>query len=254
MANTLIFYADYTKAGVATAPTSAPTITVYSVNRSSGAEALVGAAGAAMVASALTGRYFYRLTAADLQAYDYHARASTSDSVTGLDARDLPCLWVKFSEAVATNANGQAGVDWGNVGNPTATVDLSATTIAGAGGGGDPWATALPGAYGAGTAGSILGTNLNATVSSRSTYAGGPVASVTAPVALNLAQTGLTPRALDSVADASLTVGDALVAAIAAAAGKESVAGTSYVIRTPSTGTVIRTFTLDSGTAPTSRS
>src|SRR5215831_18359702 len=31
----------------------------------------------------------------------------------------------------------------------------------------DPWATALPGAYGAGTAGNILGTNLNATVSSR---------------------------------------------------------------------------------------
>jgi len=35
--------------------------------------------------------------------------------------------------------------------------------------GGDPWATALPGAYGAGTAGNIVGTNLDATVSSRST-------------------------------------------------------------------------------------
>jgi hypothetical protein len=32
---------------------------------------------------------------------------------------------------------------------------------------GDPWATALPGAYGAGTAGFILGTNLDALVSSR---------------------------------------------------------------------------------------
>jgi len=32
---------------------------------------------------------------------------------------------------------------------------------------GDPWATSLPGAYGAGTAGKIVGDNLNATVSSR---------------------------------------------------------------------------------------
>lgn len=32
---------------------------------------------------------------------------------------------------------------------------------------GDPWGTALPGAYGAGTAGKIVGDNLNATVSSR---------------------------------------------------------------------------------------
>lgn len=40
--------------------------------------------------------------------------------------------------------------------------------LAAAGGSGDPWATALPGAYGAGTAGKIIGSNLNATVSSRS--------------------------------------------------------------------------------------
>lgn len=36
---------------------------------------------------------------------------------------------------------------------------------------GDPWATALPGAYGAGTAGKIVGDNLNATVGSRATQA-----------------------------------------------------------------------------------
>jgi len=37
----------------------------------------------------------------------------------------------------------------------------------GAGSAGDPWTTSLPGAYSAGTAGYIVGTNLNATVSSR---------------------------------------------------------------------------------------
>lgn len=38
-----------------------------------------------------------------------------------------------------------------------------------AGSAGDPWNTALPGAYGAGSAGFIIGTNVNATVSSRAT-------------------------------------------------------------------------------------
>lgn len=46
----------------------------------------------------------------------------------------------------------------------------------------DPWATALPGSYSAGQAGYIVGHNLDAQVSTRSTYAGGPVASVTGNV------------------------------------------------------------------------
>jgi hypothetical protein len=70
---------------------------------------------------------------------------------------------------------------------------------------------------------------------------------------LNLGQAGLTPRNLGSVADGSLTVGDALVCAIAAAAGKETVGGTTYTVMTPSTGTVIRTFTLDQNPNPSSR-
>lgn len=45
--------------------------------------------------------------------------------------------------------------------------------ISAAGGSGDPWATDIPGSYSAGTAGYILGTNIDAKVSSRSTYAGG---------------------------------------------------------------------------------
>ena len=46
----------------------------------------------------------------------------------------------------------------------------------------DPWSTLLPGSYPAGTAGAILGQNLDARVSTRSTYAGGVVAAVAAPV------------------------------------------------------------------------
>lgn len=218
MANTILFYADYTKSGVAQAPTAAPTITVYSVNRATLAEALVGSAGSAMTASALTGRYFYKITSADLSTYDYHARVSTTDAATGLDARDLPCLWVRWSEAVATDSSGNltdarlANLDaavstrsvyaggavasvTGAVGSvaaavtvgtnndksgyslavapPTSAVvaaavwDLATSghttsgtfgaAVVAAASAGDPWSTALPGAYGSGTAGAILG-------------------------------------------------------------------------------------------------
>lgn len=40
---------------------------------------------------------------------------------------------------------------------------------------GDPWSTTLPGAYGTGTAGKIIGDNLNATVSSRSSHSAADV-------------------------------------------------------------------------------
>lgn len=48
-----------------------------------------------------------------------------------------------------------------------------------AGSAGDPWSTPLPGAYGAGTAGYIVGTNVDAAISSRSTYAGADTAGTT---------------------------------------------------------------------------
>jgi hypothetical protein len=52
--------------------------------------------------------------------------------------------------------------DWANGGRLDLLLDGAASA-------GDPWTTALPGAYGAGTAGYLIGTNLDATVSSRAT-------------------------------------------------------------------------------------
>lgn len=49
------------------------------------------------------------------------------------------------------------------------TAGSAGKALSDAGAAGDPWGTSVPGAYGAGTAGYILGTNLDATVSSRST-------------------------------------------------------------------------------------
>jgi hypothetical protein len=50
--------------------------------------------------------------------------------------------------------------DWANGGRLDLLLDGAASA-------GDPWTTALPGAYGSGTAGKIIGDNINATISSR---------------------------------------------------------------------------------------
>lgn len=47
------------------------------------------------------------------------------------------------------------------------TAGYAGTYLKGAGAAGDPWSASLPGAYGVGTAGYIVGTNLNATITSR---------------------------------------------------------------------------------------
>jgi hypothetical protein len=51
------------------------------------------------------------------------------------------------------------------------TAGSTAEALGAAGSAGDPWSTALPGAYGAGSAGKIIGDNLNATVGSRASQA-----------------------------------------------------------------------------------
>jgi hypothetical protein len=144
-----------------------------------------------------------------------------------------------------------------------------------AGAAGDPWSTAIPGAYGAGTAGFIVGTNLNATVGSRATqtsvdtvatYIDTEIAqikvvtdklgvSITAGglVSINYDQTGVTVRNLSSVADAALTTGDLLVGALAGGlVGDRIVVGTALTVKTPGTGTTVAVKTLDSASAPTS--
>jgi hypothetical protein len=69
-----------------------------------------------------------------------------------------------------------------------------------AGSAGDPWATGLPGAYSAGSAGFIVGTNLNATVSSR-LASGSYTAPDNADIALIKAKTDLIPAAPAAVGD-----------------------------------------------------
>lgn len=107
-----------------------------------------------------------------------------------------------------------------------------------------------------GTAGSIG--KLIATTGITAAAVTGAVGSVTSPVSVSLTQTLNAARALDSIADTSLTLNDAFHSAIASAAGQQTTSGTSYVVSTPHTATVLRTFTLTlvspPSTVPSARS
>jgi hypothetical protein len=93
------------------------------------------------------------------------------------------------------------------------TAGTTGNALNAAGSAGDPWSTALPGAYGSGTAGKIIGDNLNATVSSRLA-----TASYTAPLdaAGTRSALGLASANLDTKLDALPTNAE-LSTALAAA-------------------------------------
>ena len=110
-----------------------------------------------------------------------------------------------------------------------------ATVLPGSSGGVDPWSVNLPGAYAAGTAGAILGQNLDAKVSSRSTYAGGAVASVSAPVTVGVngdkSGYSLSSGGLDAIpVEAGINARQALSPILAAAAGVLTGAGTGAIV------------------------
>ena len=99
----------------------------------------------------------------------------------------------------------------------------------------DPWSVSLPGSYAAGTAGAIVGQNLDARVSSRSTYAGGVVAAVAAPVTVGTvndkAGYTLAPSGLDAIqVESGVNARQALSPILAASAGVVSGAGTGLVV------------------------
>jgi hypothetical protein len=72
---------------------------------------------------------------------------------------------VKAETATIVADTNELQTDWADGGRLDLLLD-------GASSAGDPWTTSLPGAYGAGTAGKIIGDNINATISSRLASAG----------------------------------------------------------------------------------
>lgn len=121
---------------------------------------------------------------ADVAAIKVDTAAILVDTGTTLDARipaalvsgrmdvSVGAMAANVITAAATAADFSAEVAdqvWDEILSGHAVSGSTGEALSAAGGAGDPWITALPGAYGAGSAGYIVGTNLNATVSSRAT-------------------------------------------------------------------------------------
>ena len=137
----------------------------------------------------------------------------------------------------------------------------SDATVIPTGGGSDPWATNLA-TYGSGTAGNLVYTNLDAKVSTRSTYAGGAVASVTAPVIVGTNQdkggysvstlldksgVSLASNGLDLIMiESNINLRQSMSPILAAAGGVLTGAGTgTIVIKGGNTATTRITATTD---------
>ena len=127
------------------------------------------AVGSAMTLAddAITAAKFDESTAFPLKSADTGA---TAVARTGADSDTLKTLSDEIAAVTAPTAAAVADAVWDEAVADHAGVGSTGAALAAAGGSGDPWATALPGAYGAGTAGKIVGDNLNATVSSRSSH------------------------------------------------------------------------------------
>lgn len=154
------------------------------------------------------------LTVNDITTKTGYALTSAYDAAkTAAQAGDAMTVSGDLSSTMKTSVENAV---WNATMSSHTTSLTTGASLNAAGAAGDPWSTAIPGSYGAGTAGNIVGNNLDAAVSTRSTFAGGAVASVTAGVTLTsaydaaktAAQAGdamaLTSNERNSTADAFL--------------------------------------------------
>ena len=109
-----------------------------------------------------------------------------------------------LSAASAPSAASVADAVWDELVADHAGVGSTGAALAAAGGSGDPWSTALPGSYGEGTAGKILGANLNAPVATVDTVVDGIATT------LGVAGTGLTALGDTRLANLDATVSSRL--------------------------------------------
>lgn len=93
---------------------------------------------------------------------------NTTDSVEAIRDRG-DAAWI--TGTTPPTAAAIADAVWDETLADHLTAGSTGNALNAAGSAGDPWSTALPGAYGSGTAGKIIGDNLNATVSSRASQA-----------------------------------------------------------------------------------
>lgn len=103
-------------------------------------------------------------------AFNTIAPANVTAYSTVLSVNITASSTVLVAAVTVVNASGQKQIEnavWDAIATDHNTALTLGNKLNSAASAGDPWTTAIPGAYGAGTAGNILGNNLNATVTSR---------------------------------------------------------------------------------------
>jgi hypothetical protein len=118
------------------------------------------------------GKTGYALTATTglgNQTADITGTISTVTTLTNLPA--ITANWLTAAGIAADAGAEIADAVWDEAIAGHLTGGTTGASLNGAGSAGDPWTTALPGAYGAGTAGYIIGTNINGTITSRASSA-----------------------------------------------------------------------------------
>jgi hypothetical protein len=106
-------------------------------------------------------------TATNVTTLSSGAISAASFAAGAIDAAAIATDAIGSAELAASAVNEIADQVWDEVLSGHLTAGTTGAALNAAGAAGDPWSTAIPGAYGAGTAGKIVGDNLNATVSSR---------------------------------------------------------------------------------------
>lgn len=200
--------------------------------------------------------------------------ASTSFAAGAITAAAIAADAIGASELAADAVSEIAGAVWDVTLASHLTGGTTGNALNAAGAAGDPWSTALPGAYSAGSAGYIIGTNVNAQASSLATAANLAVvagyldteiaaikaktdnlpsdpadqsaveAAITAALTLDLTEAYRADGSPGSVAE--------LLYEIVAHLGESSISGTTKTIRKVNGSTTAATFTLDDATTPTS--
>jgi hypothetical protein len=186
-------------------------------------------------------------TNSDKTGYSISGTKTTLDALNDITAA---AVWAAGTRTLTASLDPTSAViaaavwDLATSGHTTSGTFGAAMNAAGAAG--DPWSTALPGAYGLGTAGFIVGTNLNATISSRSTYAGGDTSGTTTLLSRipgtvqpqtgdAYARVGAAGAGLTAVGDTRLAHLDADVSSRSTYAGGDTSGTTTLLARLTST-------------------
>lgn len=143
-------------------------------------------------------------------------KTSLNSSSPGISATGVQAIWDALTSALTTTGSigkllvGMAASVWDVVLSGHTTGGTTGAALNAASSAGDPWATALPGAYSSGTAGNIVGNNLNATVSSRLPTASITLSAGAVTVGTNNDKTGYALTAGYDPAKTAAQAGDAM--------------------------------------------